>query len=80
VPPMFEVTILFSAFAAVIGMFALNGLPQYYHPIFNFSNFERVTDDSFLLAIEATDPLFDPDESAKLMASMGAKKTELVEA
>ena len=80
VPPMFELTILFSAFAAVFGMFALNKLPQYYHPIFNFSNYERVTDDSFLLAIEATDPLFDPDESAKLMASMGALKTELVEA
>ncbi len=80
VPPMFELTILLSAFSAVFGMFALNGLPQFYHPIFNFSNFERVTDDSFLLAIEATDPLFDPDESARLMASMGAIKTELVEA
>lgn len=80
VPPMFELTVLFSAFAAVFGMFALNKLPQYYHPVFNFSNYEKVTDDAFLLAIEASDPLFDPDESAKLMQSMGAKKTELVEA
>ena len=48
--------------------------------MFNYSNYERVTDDTFLLAIEANDPLFDPDESAKLMASLGAKKTELVEA
>ena len=80
VPPMFELTVLLSAFAAVFGMFALNGLPRYYHPIFNYSNYERVTDDVFLLAIEASDPLFDPDESAKLMASVGAKKTELVEA
>lgn len=80
VPPMFELTVLLASFAAVIGMFALNGLPRYYHPIFNYSNYERVTDDTFLLAIEASDPLFDPDESAKLMASVGAKKTELVEA
>lgn len=80
VPIMFELTVLFSAFATVIGMFALNNLPQYYHAIFNYSNVEKVTDDAFLLAIEATDPLFDPDQSAKLMASMGAKRTELVEA
>ena len=80
VPPMFELTVLFSAFSAVLGMFALNKIPQYYHPIFNYSNFEKVTDDGFLLAIESDDPLFDPDESAKLMASVGAIKTELVEA
>jgi hypothetical protein len=80
IPPMFELTVLFSAFAAVLGMFALNGLPRYYHPVFNFSNYEKTTDDAFLLAIEASDPLFDPDESAKLMQSLGAKKTELVEA
>src|SRR5438309_84619 len=29
VPPMFELTVLFSAFAAVLGMLALNKLPQY---------------------------------------------------
>lgn len=80
VPPMFELTVLFSAFAAVFGMFALNGLPKFYHPVFNFSNYARSTDDSFLLAIEASDPLFDPEQSAKLMESMGAVKTELVEA
>ena len=35
IPLMFELTILFSAFAAVFGMFALNGLPKFYHPVFN---------------------------------------------
>jgi hypothetical protein len=80
VPIMFELTILFSAFATVIGIFALNKLPQYYHPIFNFSCYEKATDDRFLLAIEADDPLFDPDESAQLMQSLGAHTTELVEA
>ncbi len=80
IPPMFEGTVLLSAFAAVLGMFALNRLPQYYHPIFNYSNYEKITDDAFVLAIEASDPLFDPDQSAKLMQSLGARKTELVEA
>ncbi len=80
VPIMFELTVLFSAFATVIGMFALNRLPRLYHPIFRFSNFHRATDDRFLLAIEASDPVFDPDESAELLKSLGAKTTELVEA
>jgi hypothetical protein len=80
IPIMFELTILFSAFATVLGMFHLNRLPTYYRPIFNFSRYERVTDDHFLLAIEASDPLFDPDQSAMLMKSLGATMTELVEA
>lgn len=80
VPIMFELTILFSAFSAVIGMFALNKLPQYYHPVFNFSKYEGATDDKFLLAIEAADPVFDPDETAVLLQKWGALTTELVEA
>ena len=80
VPVMFELTVLFSAFAAVLGMFHLNRIPTFYHPVFNYSRFEGVTDDKFLLAIEATDPLFNPDESAMLMKKLGATVTELVEA
>jgi hypothetical protein len=80
IPIMFELTILLSAFAAVIGMFALNKLPQFYHPVFNFSKYEGATDDKFLLAIEATDPVFNPDEAAVLLQKWGAITTELVEA
>lgn len=80
VPVMFELTVLFSAFAAVLGMFHLNRIPTFYHPVFNYSRFEGATNDKFLLAIEASDPLFDPDESALLMQKLGASVTELVEA
>jgi hypothetical protein len=80
VPIMFELTVLFSAFTAVLGMFHLNRLPTYYRPIFNYSRYAGATDDKFLLAIEATDPLFNPDEGAVLLQSLGATVTELVEA
>ena len=37
--PSYELTILFSALTAAIGMIALNGLPQPYHPVFNVDRF-----------------------------------------
>ena len=79
-PVTFELTVLFGAFAAVFGMLALNGLPRFYHPVFNYSNAGKMTDDRFLLVIEADDPCFDPKESADLMKSLGATHSELVEA
>ena len=79
-PVTFEITILFAAFAAVLGMFALNGLPRFYHPVFNYSRYAGATDDRFLLVIEAGDPVFDPDEGEELMKTLGAVNTELVEA
>ena len=33
--PSYELTILFAALTAAIGMIVLNGLPQPYHPVFN---------------------------------------------
>jgi hypothetical protein len=41
IPVLFECTVLFAAFAAAIGMFMLNGLPQPYHPVFNVSRFRE---------------------------------------
>ena len=37
IPIAFELTVLFSAFASFIGMWALNGLPRLYHPSFELS-------------------------------------------
>src|SRR5271154_2209857 len=79
IPITFELTVLFSAFAAVIGMFALNGLPKLYHATFNYKNAHRASDDKFLLVIEADDPKFDPQKSAEHLRSVGAGDVEVVE-
>jgi len=77
---MFELSVLLGAFGAVIGMFALNKLPTYYHPAFKFSRWAGATNDRFLLAVEASDPKFNADEVQLLMDSLGSRCTELVEA
>ena len=79
IPPMFELTVLFSAFAAVFGMFALNKLPQFYHPVFNYSRVGRATDDRFLLVVDAGDPQFDIERTPELLRSLGASQVEVVE-
>lgn len=38
-PAGIEMTILFAAFTAVLGMLLLNGLPSPYHPVFNVPRF-----------------------------------------
>jgi hypothetical protein len=79
IPITFEVTILLAALAAVLGMLALNGLPQPYHPVFNAPRFALATRDRFFLCIEATDPRFDPEATRKFLEESGAKEVTDVE-
>jgi hypothetical protein len=73
VVPSYELTILFSALTAAIGMFALNGLPQPYHPVFNVERFSLASSDKFFLVVEAADPHFQKAETAGLLEATGAK-------
>lgn len=80
IPIMFELSVLLGAFGAVFGMLALNKLPQYYHPAFNYSRWAGATNDRFLLAIEATGPRFDAAQAIRFLDSVGSRHSELVEA
>ena len=80
IPVTFELTILFAAFAAVFGMFGLNGLPMPYHPVFNVERFAmHASQDRFYLAIEANDPKFDLTATRSFLQSLGAKDVSDVE-
>jgi hypothetical protein len=79
IPITFEVSVLFAALGAVLGMLALNRLPMHYHPLFRSKVFERVTDDAFFISIESWDPRFDSSGTRTLLESLGARNVELVE-
>jgi mono/diheme cytochrome c family protein len=68
VPIWFELTVLFSAFAALAGMLVLNNLPQPSHPLDLKERFARASDDRFFLLIQASDPKFDEADTRHLLA------------
>ena len=78
VPIMFELTILFSAFATVFGMFHLNRLPRHHHPIFNSDRFKGFSDDKFFLSVESSDPKWNIDRTKKLLEGCHPAHVELV--
>jgi hypothetical protein len=79
-PVSYELTILFTAFATIIGMFILNGLPMHYHPVLKYHDIKRGTDDLFFIVIEAADPRFNPAETRALLQRAGGRQIEELEA
>lgn len=80
IPVIFELTVLFSAFGAFLGMLALNGLPRFHHPVFHGELIGRVTTDRFVISLEAEDPLFDADKTREFALSLGGNTVEALEA
>jgi hypothetical protein len=77
-PIMFELTVLLSAFAAVFALLVMNQLPKWYHPIFNWERFSKVTDNGFFLVIEARDPRFSETKTRQFLEEIGGKHVTLV--
>jgi hypothetical protein len=76
--PTFEMTILFAALSAVLGMLALNGLPQPYHPVFNVPGFALASRDRYFLVIESRDSKFDVEETRKFLLDLHASEVSEV--
>jgi len=79
IPVMFEMTILFSAFAAFFGMLCVNKLPQYNHFTMYSARFGRATDDRFFISISAEDPQFDQQKTRDLLAGLPGTYLEVLE-
>ena len=76
----YELTILFTAFATIIGMFVLNRLPMHYHPVLKYDDIKRGMDDTFFIVIEARDPRFNLANTKALLEKIGGKAVKELEA
>lgn len=78
-PPSYELTILFGAFGALLGMLFLNRLPRLHHPLLKHRRFALASHDRFFLVIETNDPKYRDTETRQLLESAGSRRIEMVE-
>jgi len=70
VPATFEATVLGAALVAFFGVLVTLRLPELWHPLFEIDGFERASVDRFWLGIDARDPLFDRERTARALAEL----------
>lgn len=73
-PVSYELTILFTAFATIGGMFFVNGLSKLYHPVLKYDNIVRGMTDRFFIVIEARDGRYAAADTRAFLAKIGGKE------
>jgi Protein of unknown function (DUF3341) len=76
VPIWFELTVLFSGLACFFGMLAFNKLPQFSHPVFSSTAFERATNDKFFISILADDRKFNLAKTSLFLQALSPSSFE----
>ena len=77
--PTFEATVLFAAGTAVLGMLALNRLPQPHHPVFNAKRFALASRDRFFLCIESSDARYHSEGTRRFFERLEARGVTEIE-
>ena len=79
VPVLFEVTVLFAAFTAGLGMLLLlNRLPDFRHPLLSSKSAAALTRDKFGLALEPAEGPFDAGAAEAALREVGAEAVEVL--
>ena len=78
IPITFETTILFAAFACVLGMLGLNGLPRPHHPVFNAPGFALASRSRFFLCLQHRDPKFTVDAAREFLQGLNPREITVV--
>lgn len=80
IPIMFELTVLFAAFTAGLGMLLLlNRLPFFRHHLLRAKSMPHITRDRFALAVESDGNGIDVERISTLLREAGAKDIEVIE-
>lgn len=78
VPVDFELSILGTAIATVVGLFGLCRIPTWYNRYQDDASFQKATNDTFVVTINAEDDRFSAEGTQDFLRRLGASNVHLV--